>query len=131
MNLLKVVLILKIFIKLLKWNNFIIKSYFFYFLFYSKQLKGDSMKWKQLFNKLKKFLLYEVNIDLRTTNLLLDILIESVSTTNYERFKADFDYLTNFTNTQTTLEAHLEKIKYQKLQKNLEILKNGDKNKPK
>lgn len=89
------------------------------------------MKWKKLFNKLKQFLLYETNIDLRTTNLLLDIFIESVSTTNYTRFKADFDYLMSFTNTQTTLKAHLEKIKYQKLHKTLEKLKNGDKNKHK
>lgn len=89
------------------------------------------MKWKKLFSDLKKFLLYEVNIDLRTTNLLLTIFIESMSTTNYTRFKTEIDYLTNFTNTQTTLESVLNKIKAQKLAKGLEKLINGDKKLPK
>jgi len=84
------------------------------------------MKWKKLFFKLKQFLLYETNIDLRTTNLLLNIFIESISTTNYTRFKTEIDYLLTFNTKQLSLDSTIEKLNLKILEKELNKL-NGDK----
>ena len=68
------------------------------------------MKWHKLFNNLKQFLLYEIDIDLRTTKLLLNIFTESFSKTNYERFKTEIDYLLAFTTKQVSLHNSLQQI---------------------
>jgi Fic family protein len=94
------------------------------------------MKWQQLFNNLKEYLLYTPNINITTTNKLLTIFIKSISDTNKERFKTEIDYILSYTSKQLSLTESLNRIKTNELEKELnnQLLKTfstkkkGDKN---